>query len=291
MRKITLILISFLLSFTIPAQAIKLKLKKGESYRYKIHLTQIIKQNLKGHPATQTKLECEFERIIKVIKKTENGYTIELTQKNLKASYKDPYREIVYSPKKKLNLSETPAKLITLAIFESSPITANITEEGKLKSYKGVEEAVEKFSKKSDIKEREKKLLLNSMKKFFEESFELLSKELYQAPSCKKGVKWNIKKRLHDLPIEINTSYEIKDIKKNTAHIFLNSHINGSFEKKGFHSSKLTGKIEGFILIDLGTGMLKKSRITENLKIETKSFASLYPLITVVETVKEIVLY
>jgi hypothetical protein len=254
---------------------LKLRLKAGESHEMKMTQTQDIAQTMNGSEFKMTQTQ-EMVMSIDCIGVDANGnMDVKMTYKAMKIVMEGPMGKMEFdSAKPKATDANTPPQEKMMASLFAAMIGSEfqmkIKPTGETSDIRGISEMMKKLkgdsaSPMGDVigkmfnEDQVKDMTGNMM-------------NMYPAEPVAVGDSWYETKSINFMmPIDVDTTYMLKGVKDGTATIDMVSKMDMGDSSKPIvidpnnkMSMQLSGTINGTSLVDLATGMAKKTDMTMN---------------------------
>lgn len=258
---------------TIMAQEIDLayNFKKDQQFRLNVRTQQMIEQDLGGFIQTiQNLIESEVQ--FKVIEVQSDSARLEVAYKHLYFSLDGPMGEgIVMSSEGDV---KDPINKIMRSMV-NNPFYVNLSKSGRILSVEGMEEVIGKINESLNLLDDNIKESIHSSidNQFGKESFKssfITGLIIYPEKSLQVGDTWS--SQLTDysiIPLEMITTWELKNIRKQTAHIEGNSTLQSMVKPKKNQSDtdkiEMSGTNNIRAIINVATGWLQESIQTSDI--------------------------
>lgn len=254
---------------------LKLRLKAGESHEMKMTQVQDIAQTMNGSEFKMTQTQ-EMVMGIDCTGVDANGnMDVKMTYKAMKIVMEGPMGKMEFdSAKPKATDANTPPqeKILgdVLAAIVGSEFRIKIKPNGETYDVRGISEMMKKLKGDSNSP------IGNVISKMFgEDQVKDMTgnmMNMYPAEPVAVGDSWYETKSINFMmPIDVDTTYMLKGVKDGTATIDMVSKMDMGDSSKPIvidpnnkMSMQLSGTINGTSLVDLATGMVKKTDMTIN---------------------------
>lgn len=258
-------------------------LKEGDSYKHQVIVEQNIVQNFDGvEDKTNSKLLFEYTADIK--KASNNIYKSVITYSRVAVEQNAP--KINYDSKNTEQEVQSEAAVFEALVNKNFEISFN--KKGEITEVKGTDKLIDSIIASVTVfDESQKKMIRESFEKQYgEEALKssLLNKMLvYPNKKLKTGSKWSFNQLLEvPYPINLAHTYQLKKHDKKHAYIDVSSVIKskkGKMEIGGIEMTmELKGTQSGELIVDLASGLLYQSNMTQKINGTLKLFGVKVPV-------------
>jgi hypothetical protein len=239
--------------------------EKGETYSYLFKMEQIGKQTVNGQ---EIPINTSMDMLLAmdVTEKSSSEVRVTNVYKELALSVVTPMTTINYNSKNPADDLPEPEKLISQIMGSLIAKTLNVVFEpdGSVKSISGFQEIVAEIQKNTNPAAQQMSTMLlqsfsdEAMKKMFEQSF-----NFYPQKEIKAGDTWesDFSFAVAGINSDTKNTYTLQSVKDNTALIDV---ISVSAMKPEAESD-LSANAKGEITLDIKTGMLESSAMTQTI--------------------------
>lgn len=254
---------------------LQLRLQKGDRYNIQMVTDQAVNQTILGR-AQNTNQVVKIGYLFDVTDVATDGTTaVKMTYKSVQFKQSSPNGAIEYdSARPATGNNPLTASLSTLV---GQSISAKITPAGTVKEVQGMDQLIARMISGMKIPNSAVKTQIESTLKsqFGEATFKELfsqSLDIYPTQPINVGDSWNKKVTISNgFPMVVETTYTLKAVKNNIATIDVTSQLKSNPNAPALpiagasFKQSLAGIQKGNMQIQLSTGMLTQSRLTQDI--------------------------
>ena len=280
MKKILNLVIVILIITSCQKQKVKLELNliKNETYLQKFNSDMMITETVNGQPM-DIKMTIGGTMSYKVINILDSIYNMDVTYKVLFLKMNLQGRDIEYSSEKK-DTNDIFSNI--LGLLKDKSINMNISKAGRIKDLKGIDSLFSGiFEMFPNLPEDKKQQIKEQMKQSFgEKSFKgnlQMTTSIFPETTVSIGDKWKINSVLEStMKANLETTYELKDIKDSCYIITGTSTLNTNKNGKDFEMSDMkikydfNGTIVSELKIDKKTGWIIEGKVNQEMSGNAK---------------------
>lgn len=275
-KLISSVLYAFILLVAVSCSSksvdLKLNLEKGKKYYYTFSNEQNIRQEMMGD-TIKFKQSITWGYEMEVLDVKDGIMTVKTTYDHIKMANDNQMVSLSYDSKEPLDSTNMFA--FVMSLFLKKSFTMDLDSEGKVSNVQGFDEIFSTII--TELGEGGEMIAQNLRSQFSEESVaENLEQgfKIFPGKTIKTGETWTSTNNVTGpIFMDIENTYTLKSVKKGSANVELTSTIKENAENPGIASlpgAEITidGTQTGTMEIDVETGLIKKSKISQ--KIEQK---------------------